>query len=39
MSALGTMLVLLSTLLTAFQAPKGAGVLLIVGLWLIYRSG
>jgi hypothetical protein len=39
MSTLGTVLVLLSTLLTALQAPKGPGVLLIVGLWLIYRGG
>lgn len=39
MSTLGTLLVLLSTLLTALQVSKGPGVLLVVGLWLIYRGG
>lgn len=38
MSALGTVLVMLSTLLTALQAAKSGGVLLIVGLWMIYHG-
>lgn len=38
MATLGTLLVMLSSLLTMLQASKTAGVLLIVGLWLIYRG-
>lgn len=38
MSALGTLLVMLASLLTMFQAAKTGGVLYIVGLWLIYHG-
>lgn len=38
MSALGTVLVMLSTLLTALQASKTAAALLVVGLWMIYSG-
>lgn len=38
MSLLGTLLVMLSSLLTMLQASQTAGVLLIVGLWMIYHG-
>ncbi len=38
MSALGTLLVLLSTLLTALGSARAAFPLLIAGLWMIYSA-
>lgn len=38
MSQLGTLLVLLSTLLTALGVGNSASVPLIVGLWMIYHG-
>ncbi len=38
MATLGTLLVMLSSLLTMLQASKTAGVLLVVGLWMIYHG-
>jgi hypothetical protein len=38
MSALGTVLLILSTLLTALQATRTASVLFIAGLWMVYSG-
>lgn len=38
MSTLGTLFVMLSTPLTMLQASKTAGVLLVVGLWMLYHG-
>lgn len=38
MSTLGTVVMMLATLLTALQATKTAGVLFIAGLWMIYSG-
>lgn len=38
MSTLGFVLMMLATLLTALQAGNIAGVLYVIGLWMIYHG-